>query len=103
MVLTGSSCADGPPAALDARHCALTRLFRLSRFFSTEKRPALKALEDAKPEEERMKFGEYGKKLGGMWKEMDEEAKAPYQAKAVADKERYAKEMESYTPPSAEE
>ena len=50
-----------------------------------------------------MKFGEYGKKLGGMWKEMDEEAKAPYQAKAVADKERYAKEMESYTPPPAEE
>ena len=41
---------------------------------------------------------EVTKELGRMWRELDEEGKAPFVEKAKADKVRYSKEMEGYTP-----
>lgn len=41
---------------------------------------------------------EVTKELGRMWRELDEEGKAPFVVKAEADKVRYSKEMEGYTP-----
>ena len=38
-----------------------------------------------------------------MWRDLNKEGQAPYLKKAEADKKRYAAEMESYTPPAAEE
>ena len=39
---------------------------------------------------------EVSKKLGSMWKSLDTDGKAPFEAKAQADKERYKDEMEAY-------
>jgi high mobility group protein B2 len=41
---------------------------------------------------------EVTKELGRLWRELDEEGKAPFVEKAEADKVRYTKEMEGYTP-----
>ena len=41
--------------------------------------------------------GEVGKKLGDMWKNLNEKQKAPYEAKAAADKKRYEEEKAAYT------
>ena len=38
-------------------------------------------------------------RCGALWKELSEEDKAPYIELAATDKERYAKEMETYVPP----
>lgn len=56
-------------------------------FFCQEQRP-----EVAKKHPE-MKFGELGKMLGEMWRDLDESKKEPYKQKAMKDKERYQKEM----------
>ncbi|KAG1667887.1 hypothetical protein FOA52_013647 [Chlamydomonas sp. UWO 241] len=62
-------------------------------FFCADKREAVKT------EFPGLKVTEMASKMGSMWKEMDDAAKKPYQAKAEKDKIRYAKDMESYTPP----
>jgi hypothetical protein len=38
-------------------------------------------------------FGEVGKKLGAMWKELKDDQKAPYAAKAALDKKRFEDEL----------
>jgi len=43
-----------------------------------------------------IKFGEVGKLLGEMWKDLTEKDKQPYLAKAKADKERYESEKARY-------
>ena len=43
-----------------------------------------------------IKFGEIAKMAGAQWKEMSAEDKQPYEAKAEADKKRYAAEMKAY-------
>ena len=40
---------------------------------------------------------ETSKKLGSMWQNLDEKARAPFAQKASVDKERYVDEMEQYT------
>ena len=47
-------------------------------------------------------FTEVAKKIGEMWKELSDADKAPYEAMANADKERYAKEMAAYNAGLAE-
>ena len=42
------------------------------------------------------KVTDIGRIAGAKWKEMDAEAKAPWDAKAKADKERYEAEMKAY-------
>ncbi|KAF2165822.1 hypothetical protein M409DRAFT_55682 [Zasmidium cellare ATCC 36951] len=44
-----------------------------------------------------IKFGEVGKILGEKWKGLTEKQKAPYEAKAAADKKRYEEEKAAYT------
>lgn len=41
-------------------------------------------------------FGEVGKKLGEKWKSLTAEERAPYDAMAAGDKERYAREDKAY-------
>jgi len=67
----------------------------LSAFFifSGERRPALRAAEPT------LSVPEVGRRLGAEWKAMDDAARAPYQARADADKERYAAEMAVYHAP----
>ncbi|KAG2185786.1 hypothetical protein INT43_002223 [Umbelopsis isabellina] len=55
-------------------------------FFSQELRQKVK---EDNPE---ASFGQIGKILGDKWKEMDDSDKAPFAAKAEADKKRYEKE-----------
>ncbi len=40
-----------------------------------------------------------GKLLGNQWKQLSNDAKAEYEEQADADKKRYQKEMEDYSPP----
>ena len=61
-------------------------------FFCAEKR------DEVKKEESDLKPTEITKKLGEMWREMDDEDKEEYQQKAVGDKERFENEMEDYEP-----
>jgi upstream-binding transcription factor len=61
-------------------------------FFCNDKR------EEIKKENPEMKSNEITKKLGEMWKDVDEDDKNSYQQMAKDDKERYAKEMENYEP-----
>merc|ERR1719361_3034495 len=58
--------------------------------FMGEKRAEVKA---ANPND---KIGDIAKKMGKMWQELDEKAKAPYQKKAEAAKKKYADEMAAY-------
>merc|ERR1711988_1992800 len=44
-----------------------------------------------------IKFGEVGKILGEKWKGLNDKQKAPYEAKAAADKKRYEEEKAAYT------
>ena len=62
-------------------------------FFSTAKRSEVV---EANPG---IAFGEVAGKISALWKAASDEDKAPYEEKAVADKERYLKEMETYVPP----
>ncbi|KAI6976258.1 hypothetical protein KC321_g4106, partial [Hortaea werneckii] len=41
--------------------------------------------------------GEVGKILGEKWKGLNDKQKAPYEAKAAADKKRYEEEKAAYT------
>ena len=62
-------------------------------FFSNEQRPRVLR---SSPQ---MHLSEVSKVLGAEWRGMDARAKAPYEAKAAADKKRYEREMAAYTPP----
>eukprot|EP00636_Phaeomonas_parva_P006006 CAMPEP_0118863380 /NCGR_PEP_ID=MMETSP1163-20130328/8271_1 /TAXON_ID=124430 /ORGANISM="Phaeomonas parva, Strain CCMP2877" /LENGTH=781 /DNA_ID=CAMNT_0006797381 /DNA_START=105 /DNA_END=2450 /DNA_ORIENTATION=+ len=64
-------------------------------FFSNAKREEIKK---ANPE---FSITDISKEAGRLWREMTDDEKKPYQAQADADKERYAKAMESYEPPEA--
>ncbi|GAB7361970.1 hypothetical protein MBLNU230_g2007t1 [Neophaeotheca triangularis] len=50
-----------------------------------------------------IKFGEVGKLLGERWKSLNEKQKAPYEAKAAADKKRYEEEKAAYTAGNADD
>jgi hypothetical protein len=54
--------------------------------------------DEVKEENPDMKMKDISKKLGEMWKEVDEELKTEYQEKAKQDKERYLIELEDYIP-----
>ncbi|KAF2153717.1 non-histone chromosomal protein 6 [Myriangium duriaei CBS 260.36] len=43
-----------------------------------------------------IKFGEVGKILGDKWKQLSDKQKAPYEAKAAADKKRYEDQKAAY-------
>ena len=43
-------------------------------------------------------FGDFMKECGAKWKTLDESEKEPFNKKAKTDAERYANEMEGYTP-----
>ena len=62
-------------------------------YFSNAKRAEVKA---ANPE---ASFGDIGKLLGNEWKQLSNDAKTEYEKLAEADKVRYQKEMENYSPP----
>lgn len=57
-------------------------------FFCNEKRPDVVKMN---PE---LKFGEVGKKLGEMWRNLEDDKKEPYKQKAILDKERYKNELD---------
>ena len=61
-------------------------------FFAKERRPQLV---EANP---KWTFGEFGRKMGEEWRGMSDKKKGKYNNEAAADKVRYAKEMEDYTP-----
>jgi hypothetical protein len=61
-------------------------------FFCAEKR------DEVKKEDPEMKPTDITKKLGEMWRELDEEDKEEYQEKAKEDKERFDNEMVEYEP-----
>jgi|UniRef100_A0A7S4D1B1 hypothetical protein len=62
-------------------------------FFCQEKRA------EYRKEHPDVTFGEVGKALGELWKQLTAEEKAPFEKQAAQDKQRYEKEMQSYTPP----
>ena len=45
----------------------------------------------------KVNIADVSKQLGAKWKGLSDAAKAPYEAKAQADRERYQEEMEQYT------
>ncbi|KAF2280266.1 uncharacterized protein EI97DRAFT_455174 [Westerdykella ornata] len=59
-------------------------------FFANEQR------EKVREENPGIKFGEVGKLLGEKWKSLSEKQRAPYDAKAAADKKRYEEEKAAY-------
>ncbi|KAF4550960.1 Non-histone chromosomal protein 6 [Elsinoe fawcettii] len=50
-----------------------------------------------------IKFGEVGRMLGDKWKQLSEKQKAPYEAKAAADKKRYEDQKAAYAAGAADE
>ncbi|GAB4814016.1 hypothetical protein N2152v2_001062 [Parachlorella kessleri] len=52
--------------------------------------------DEVKKENPEAKMGELSKIIGEKWKGLTDEEKAPFQKKAEADKERYAKEKAAY-------
>lgn len=56
-------------------------------FFCNEKRPEVVEKNPG------LKFGEVGKKLGEMWRNLSDDNKEPYKQKAMKDKERYMNEI----------
>merc|ERR1712032_1561650 len=49
-----------------------------------------------------LKMTELSKLMGLEWKKLDDEVKQKYKEMAQKDNERYAKEMENYTPPATD-
>ena len=66
--------------------------------FSTSKREEIKG---GLPEG--VSFGDIAKAVGEAWKALDPAGRAPYEATAAADTERYKREMEAYAAKKAEE
>lgn len=59
-------------------------------FFANEQR------ENVREENPGVSFGQVGKILGERWKALSEKQRAPYEAKAAADKKRYEDEKQAY-------
>ncbi|KAF4594588.1 structure-specific recognition protein 1 [Ophiocordyceps camponoti-floridani] len=59
-------------------------------FFANEQR------ENVREENPGISFGQVGKILGERWKALNEKQRAPYEAKAAADKKRYEDEKQAY-------
>ncbi|KAK3180341.1 Non-histone chromosomal protein 6 [Lecanicillium sp. MT-2017a] len=59
-------------------------------FFANEQR------ENVREENPDATFGEVGKRLGERWKALSDKQRAPYEAKAAADKKRYEDEKAAY-------
>ncbi|KAL9112194.1 MAG: hypothetical protein Q9227_003571 [Pyrenula ochraceoflavens] len=59
-------------------------------FFANEQR------EKVRDENPGISFGQVGKVLGDRWKNLSDKQKAPYEAKAAADKKRYEDEKAKY-------
>ena len=59
-------------------------------FFANEQR------ENVREENPNATFGEVGKRLGERWKALSDKQRAPYEAKAAADKKRYEDEKAAY-------
>jgi hypothetical protein len=59
-------------------------------FFANEQ------LENVRAENKDISFGQVGKILGERWKALNDKQRAPYEAKAAADKKRYEDEKAAY-------
>ncbi|CAI0650753.1 unnamed protein product [Colletotrichum noveboracense] len=59
-------------------------------FFANEQR------ENVREENPGISFGQVGKILGERWKALNDKQRAPYEAKAAADKKRYEDEKQAY-------
>lgn len=59
--------------------------------------------ENVRDENPGITFGQVGKVLGKLWKELDEKQRTPYEAKAAEDKKRYEDEKANYNPDAEEE
>lgn len=59
-------------------------------FFANEQRP------NVRTENPGISFGQVGKILGERWKALNDKQRAPYEAKAAADKKRYEDEKQAY-------
>lgn len=59
-------------------------------YFAADQRPALKK------ENPSLTITEQATKIGALWRDLDDDAKQPYQDKAEKDKQRYTKEMDAY-------
>ena len=56
-----------------------------------------KILDTMRKKKKKVNIADVSKQLGAKWKGLSDAAKAPYEAKAQADRERYQEEMEQYT------
>ncbi|KAK9893524.1 hypothetical protein P389DRAFT_198779 [Cystobasidium minutum MCA 4210] len=77
-------------AAKGSKPNAPKRALSAYMIFSNEQRQTVK---EENPD---ATFGEMGKLLGARWKEMDDNAKKPYVAKAEVEKQRYEREKAAY-------
>ncbi|KAK7226358.1 hypothetical protein V2G26_014361 [Clonostachys chloroleuca] len=66
-------------------------------FFANEQR------ENVREENPGISFGQVGKLLGERWKALNDKQRAPYEAKAAADKKRYEDEKQAYNAQDDEE
>ena len=55
-----------------------------------------KILDTMRKKKKKVNIADVSKQLGAKWKGLSDAAKAPYEAKAQADRERYQEEMEQY-------
>ncbi|KAJ4295788.1 Non-histone chromosomal protein 6 [Collariella sp. IMI 366227] len=65
-------------------------------FFANEQR------ENVREENPGVSFGQVGKLLGERWKALSDKQRAPYEAKAAADKKRYEDEKQAYNQAQAD-
>ena len=73
-------------------HCAALSARRAPQFFSADKRA------EVKEELGTTAVTEIAKRLGCIWRTMDETARVPYQGQANEDKLRYEREMSTFVP-----
>lgn len=66
-------------------------------FFANDNR------EKVREENPGINFAGVGRALGEKWKQLSEKQRAPYDAKAAADKKRYEAEKEAYSPAGDDE
>jgi len=66
-------------------------------FFANEQR------DNVREENPGISFGQVGKILGERWKALNDKQRAPYEAKAAADKKRYEDEKQAYNAEADEE
>ena len=91
----GAPAPKKPPKRAKKDSGAPKRGLSAFMFFSSAERERVKA------ENPEASFGELGKILGARWKEMDDEAREPYVAKAAEDKASYEREKKAAAGASA--